>query len=212
MHENAPVLKGEERSKTGSRYSRRLRTEGKLPAVLYGHGETPQPLSLDAHETLIHIHKGEKVFKLEMGGSDQIVLLRDLQFDYLGNNIVHADFSRVDLNEKIHAHTTIHLIGEAAGLKQAGAVMMHPVNEINIECTVANLPESVDVDVSGLEAHGTIHAKDVELPNGVKLLSDPDEVIAHIVIQGETDTGEAETVEGESSPEIINEKKKEEEG
>jgi len=209
MHENAPVLKGEERTKLGSRYSRRLRAEGKLPAVLYGHGEDPQSLALDAHEALIHIHRGEKVFKLEMGGSDQVVLLRDLQFDYLGTNIVHADLSRVDLNEKIHAHTTIHLVGDAVGLKQAGAVMMHPVNEINIECTVANLPESVEVDVSNLEAHGTIHAKDLELPKGVSLLSDPEEVIAHIVIQGETDTGEAETVEGEASPEIINEKKKE---
>ncbi|MEO1535714.1 MAG: 50S ribosomal protein L25, partial [Planctomycetota bacterium] len=84
MHENAPVLKADRRERTGSRYSRRLRDTGRLPAVVYGHGQEPAHVSVDAKETIKAIHEGDRVFKLELDGGTDIVLLRDVQFNYLG--------------------------------------------------------------------------------------------------------------------------------
>lgn len=214
MHEDAPVLKGKVRDRVGSRYARRARAAGGLPVVVYGHKEEPVSLTLEAHEAILHFQKGERVFTLEVeGGKSETVLLRDLQFDHLGTNIVHADLARVDLNERVNVTVPIHLVGtsECTGLKQAGATLMHPQATLDIECAVTRLPEAVEVDIRDLEAHGSIHAKDVKLPyDTMKLLTDPDAVVAHIVISGgHEDDGEAATIDGGASPEVITEKKAE---
>ena len=210
----APKLTANTRERTGSRYSQRLRTQGGLPAILYGHGQTPEPLTMPAKETLEHIHKGEKLFRLALNGAEQFVLLRDVQFDHLGTNIVHADFSRVDPNERVHVKLPVHLIGEAVGLKIAGAILIHPVMQLDVECMVSNIAEFIEVDISGLEAGGTIYASQITLPNAsMKLLSDPQGVVAHIVVQVAVDTSaEASTVGGAggAQPEVIREKKAEE--
>lgn len=214
MHEDAPVLNATPRERTGTRYAVRLRQAGGLPAVVYGHGEAPLAVSVDAKETVQMLHKGEKVFLMRIDGhSDQNVIVKDLQFDYLGTNVVHADFARVDLEERIEVNVPIHLVGEAAGLRTAGAILMHPTNEIQIECKVANLPDSLDVDVSHLKAGDVIHASDIELPlDTMKLLSDPDTIIAQIVVQAELPESEEETeVSGSEEPEVITERKEEDE-
>lgn len=212
----APTLEASPRQRTGSRYAQRLRASGQLPAILYGHGETPEPLTMPAKTTLEHIHKGEKFFRLKMNGSEQFILLREVQFDHLGTNIVHADFSRVDANERVRVTIPIRRVGEAEGLKTAGAVLMHPVNEIEIECLVTNMPEAIEVDISSLKVGGTITASDVQLPlSSMKLLSDPAGVIAHIVAHShEQLSAEAQTVSGESpaQPEVIRARKEEDEG
>ena len=106
MHEKNPLLKASLRERVGTRYSERYRKQGKLPAVVYGHKLDPLPIVIDAKESLTHFHKGEKVFRIELpagaGKGDDMVLLKDVQFDFLGNNIVHADFARVTLDERIH--------------------------------------------------------------------------------------------------------------
>jgi len=202
MHEDAPVLKGKVRERVGSRYARRARAAGGLPAVVYGHKEEPVSVTLEAHEALLHFKKGERVFQLEVeGGKPETVLLRDLQFDHLGTNIVHADLARVDLNERVNVTVPIHLVGEAdcVGLKNAGATLMHPMGSIELECAVTRLPDAIEVDIRELPLHGTIHAKDVKLPyDTMKLLSDPESVVAHIVTHAggdEAETDEAATVE-----------------
>ena len=121
MSQKTPTLSAENRDRTGSRYSKRLRDKGRLPAVLYGHGRDPLSISLDMKEALSHFHKGEKVFKLDFPGAKsademQMVLLKDLGFDFLGTNIIHADLARVDLNERVRTKVPIHLMGEAIGL------------------------------------------------------------------------------------------------
>src|ERR1051325_2032173 len=99
MHEQSPVLTAKKRERLGTRYSARIRGTGGLPAILYGHKEEPLPVYLDSREALGHISKGEKVFRFQMDGAkdSQTVLLKDVQFDYTGNKIVHADFARVSL-------------------------------------------------------------------------------------------------------------------
>lgn len=201
MNENTPVLKGTRRERVGSRYAKRARESGQLPAVVYGHGQEPVAIELDFRDAVGHITKGEKVFTLEVEGMDkELVLLRDLQYDYLGTNLVHADFSRVNLKEKVTAHVHIVLKGDAKGLKTAGTVLTHPVTELTVECSISALPDHIDVNIDDLEAGGTIFAKDIELPEGVTLTGDPEGVVAHIVMASGKQAEDDESAEAAAAP------------
>ncbi|HZW11445.1 MAG TPA: 50S ribosomal protein L25 [Phycisphaerales bacterium] len=215
MQGNTPILSAKRRERVGTRYSNRIRQAGGLPAVIYGHGEAPVAIALDARDTLGHFTKGEKVYKIQMEGDGQaqVVLLKDLQYDHLGTTVVHADFARVDLDERVEVKVPVHFVGEAVGLKTAGAILMHPTNEVEIECSVASIPESIEVDISGLGAGQILHASDLSLPmSSMKLVTEPEAIIAQIVIQTETQVAEAAPVEAgaASQPEVITERKKEE--
>lgn len=202
------------RERTGSRYARREREAGKLPGVLYGHGQNPVSISLDAREALKYFHQGEKVFTIDLAGEAkaQTVMLKDLQFDYLGTNVVHVDLARVDLNEEIEATVTLKFVGEAVGMKKAGAIMTHPTMNIVVRCTVATLPDHIDVNVAELDLGHSIHAHEITLPAGITLESDPDAAVASISLaKAEEVTAEATAVAGEAAqPEVITERKKEE--
>lgn len=222
MHENAPMLKASLRERVGSRYTTRVREQGGLPAVVYGRGREPVAITLDRREAVSHILKGEKVFRLDFPGTSntdegQMVLLKDLQFGYLGTDIVHADFSRVSLTDRVVVKVPLHLLGEAKGLKQAGAILMHPTNELEIECQVREIPEFIEVKIDELDVDHAISAGEVKLPSStMKLKTDARAIVAQVVIQKEevvAATAEAATVEGaaKSEPEVITAKKKEEE-
>lgn len=214
MTTKTPTLTAKTRERLGSRYSKRVREQGGLPAVLYGHGKEPLAITLDHKEALSHFVKGEKVFKLDFPGTKQademqVVLLKDLGFDYLGTNIIHADLARVDLNERVHTKVPIHLLGEAVGLKQAGAILMHPNNEIEIECTVMEIPDFIEVRVDDLDVGHAITAADVKLPKDtMKLITDKHSILAQIIIQAEVVVAEATpaTAEG-AAPEVLTAKK-----
>ncbi len=210
MNEQAPILEAKTRDRTGSRYSQRIRKQGGLPAVVYGHGEGPVSVSLDARDAIGHIIQGEKVFELKMGDKSQTVLLKDIQYDYLGSNIIHADFARVDMDERVEIRVPIKLIGDAVGLKSAGTILMHTLNEIEIECRVANLPEEIEVDISSVDVGQTLTAGDIKLPlDTMKLLTDPDSIVVQIVTQAEEVSDEQADVEGTDQPDVITEKKDE---
>lgn len=211
MHEKAPQLTAQKRERLGSRYCKRIRDKGGLPAIVYGHGETPTPVFLPgARDALSMITAGEKVFRmsLEGGFSDQIVLLKELQFDYLGTNIVHADFARVDLNERVRTRVPIHLVGEAKGLKTAGAILVHPTTELEIECRVLDLPDFIELRVDDLEVDQSITASQVKLPKeDMKLLTDGHAMMAQISVQAEVATGEAAATDAAAAPEVLTAKK-----
>lgn len=216
MHEKSPLLKAVVRDRVGSRYAERYRKQGKLPANLYGHGKDPLAIAVDSREALSLFYKGEKVFRLDFPGTKaademQMVLLKDVQFDYLGTNIVHADFARVDLNERVKTKVHVTLVGEAIGMKQAGAILMHPVTELEIECRVVDLPDHVEVNIATLELGQTITADKVKLPkDDMKLITDHHAVVAQIVLGVELKADEtaAATTEG-AAPEVITAKKEE---
>lgn len=210
------TLAVEKRDRTGSRYAQRARQAGKLPAVVYGHKEEPVSVALDSKDALSHIMKGEKVFEFDMDGAKQHVILKDLGYDYLGNNIIHADFARVDLNERVDVKAHLKFVGDAKGLNTVGALMMHPNTEIELNCVVTNLPDSIEVDVSEMEVGDVIHASDVKLPlDTMKLVTDDDAIVAQIVLKALStdDDGEASEVSAEGAePEVITEKKEDAEG
>ncbi|MDX2119344.1 MAG: 50S ribosomal protein L25 [Planctomycetota bacterium] len=217
MHEKSPMLKATKRDKTGTRYCERVRKSGGLPAIVYGHGQAPSPITLEARDAMRHINAGEKIFRLDFPGTKekdegQVVLLKDLQFDYLGTNIVHADFARVDLNERIRTRVPIHLIGEAPGLKQAGAILMHPTAEVVVECVVTELPDFIEVSILELDVGHAITAADVKLPTpGMKMITDSHAIVAQIIIQQEIKLGEATAADATAAagPEVLTAKKEE---
>ncbi|HED54331.1 MAG TPA: 50S ribosomal protein L25 [Phycisphaerales bacterium] len=212
MHENSPILTGERRERLGSRYAKRLRDGGKLPVVVYGHGKEPAAIAVDAKSTIKHIHEGERIFRLDVDGQQEIVLLRDVQFDYLGDGIIHCDMSRVDLDEVTHSHVRIVLKGDPVGLKKSGTLMMHPTTEITVECKLRDLPSVIEVNISELDEGKAVTASEIDLGPNVKLLSDPNDVLAQITHSaGEVAVGEEAEIEGgEAQPEVIAEKKDEE--
>lgn len=212
MSDTTTALSAEKRERTGSRYAQRVRNAGGLPAVVYGHKEEPVSITLDAHTAIGYISKGEKVFHLDLNGNKQYVLLKDLGYDYLGTNIIHADFARVDMNERVDTKAHLKLVGDAAGLKTTGAIMMQPITELQLNCTVTNLPDDIVVDVSEMEVGDVLHASDVKLPLAtMKLVTDPGAIIVQIVMKAiQVEEGEASEVAAEgATPEVITEKKEE---
>lgn len=215
MHEKSPLLNVKRREKTGTRYNNRLREAGSVPAVVYGRGKDPVSIALNHRDFTRLVTKGEKIFRLDVPAdkdleSQQMVLLRDLQFDYLGTNIVHADFTRISLQDRIHTLVPVHLIGEATGLKQAGAILMHPVSEVSIECLVTELPEFIELNIAELDVGHALTAADLKLPgSNMKVLTDPHAILAQIVIQQEIVVAEATAAPtGEAAtPEVLTAKK-----
>lgn len=212
MADESTILTATRRERTGSRYSKRVRDAGGLPAIVYGHKQDPIAITLDRKNTVAHIAKGEKVFELELEGAKEHVLLKDLGYDHLGTNIIHADFARVDLDERVDTRASLKFVGEAPGLKKAGAIMMHPITELELNCLVTNLPDEIEVDMSELDVGAAIRAEDVTLPKSTMiLLTDPNAIVAQIIVKAEEDdSAEAGTVDaGAAQPEVITEKKEE---
>lgn len=211
------MLEAEKRERVGSRHAKRLRDAGRLPAIVYGHGQVPVPIHIDAKQTVKHITEGEKVFNITMQGesNSQTVLLKDLQFDYLGSNIVHADFTLVDLDERVEVHLPVHLKGTPVGLQTEGAMVLHPTTELTVECRVGDILEYVEVKIDHLEAGDSLHASEITLSERFELLSDPEDVVASVVVKQEEELeGEETEALGEDieEPEVISERGDEDEG
>jgi len=205
MAHETPIIKVELREKVGTTYARRLRKNGRLPATIYAKGHDPVSVSVDEKNIISHLKAGNHVMELDNGdGSPATVLVKDLQFGYLGDNLIHVDFARVNLKQVVTVMMTLDIIGKPKLAEAAGAVLEIPRPEIEIECMVQNIPDSIKVDLSKVEEIFTVG--DLELPDGVKATLDPERHIAHVtLVKEETeeteDLGEDESV----TPEVISE-------
>jgi large subunit ribosomal protein L25 len=143
----------------------------------------------------------------------QMVLLKDVQFGYLGNDVVHCDFARVSLTDRVTIKVPIHLIGEAKGLKNAGAILMHPTSEVEVECVVTEIPEFFEVNISELDLDHAILASELKIPGSMKLKTDKSAMLAQIVIQQEIVEEKPEEAAVDAAagtePEVLTAKKKE---
>jgi len=204
------VLKAEVRENTGSKAVRKVRDQGKIPAIVYGHKEEPVAISLDAHDFVEGLHHGHRLMDLQIGKKKQKTIVKELQYDHLGRNIIHADLVRVDITESIRVNVPIELKGTAAGTHEAGIVEEH-MDHLEIECRATDIPEAITVSVKDLHVVGAIHAGEIELPSGVKLISSPETLLAtcHLVAAAKT-TEELEE-EVPAAPEVIGEEKESEE-
>lgn len=208
-----PTLKAEPRKSAGSRAAARLRRSGKLPAIIYGHKQDPEPVALDYHDVDIQLKHGAHLVTLDLGGKKQPCLFKDAQYDHLGASIMHLDLARVDLNERVKVHVPIELRGTPKGVADGG-VLRQEMNDIEVECLVTSIPEHIRVNVAELGLDQVLFVKDLQLGEGIKPISDADSVVATVrqpLVQAEAVPGAP--VEGASTePEVIAKGKVEEEG
>ena len=178
--------------------------DGKWAPILYGHGVDPNPLTLDYKEVERMIEDGYHVVKLAMGGKEQPCQFKDAQWDHLGKHLIHVDMLRVDLNERVSVNVPIEYRGTAPGVSEGG-VMHHELNQIEIECMVSSIPETIRVDVSEMKLDDVMHVRDVKLPDGMTHVMDEDAVVATVKLP--TVVEEPVAVEGEegevAEPEVI---------
>ncbi len=164
--------------------NKRLRKEGIVPANIYGHKETPVPIQIDAleFERARRVHGSKNIFSLIMPGSPvETVLMRQVQHNPRTGKIVHVDFTRVSLRERVEVSISLNYVGEAPGVKVEGGVFLHMVDALTVECTASDIIQSLDVDISPLTDIGaTLHAGDIKLPANFTLVTNPEEPIAKI--------------------------------
>jgi large subunit ribosomal protein L25 len=176
----------------------KLRAAGKVPAVVYGHGTEPQHVSLPAHEIALLLRKANAILDLQLdGGANQLALVKDVQKDPLRQIIEHIDLIVLRKGERVEVDISVHISGEPV----AGTSVDLDAKSITIEALATNIPQNVVVDVEGLEAGTQIFAKDVVLPEGSILVTDPDVLVVAISIPVEQDLGEIpEVEESEDAP------------
>jgi large subunit ribosomal protein L25 len=204
-------LEGRVRENTGSKAAAWVRKEGRIPAIVYGHKLEPLAISLDAHDFVRGLHHGHRLIDVKVGKDTQTMIVKDIQYDYLGRDIVHADLMRVDATETVRITVSIELKGTAQGTHEGGIVEEH-ADHLEIECLVNNIPETIIVPVKEVAVGDVIHAGDIALPDGIKLVSSKETIVVtcHLVAAAKT-TDEIEE-EAPTAPEVIGEKKEEGEG
>ncbi len=187
-----------ERAKQGTGASRRLRITGRTPGIVYGSTAEPTLIELD-HNALWHALKKEafhsSVLDMDLGGKEQKVLLRDVQMHPYKPLVLHVDFQRVDANTKLHMKVPLHFKGqeESPAFKLDHCLITHVLNEIDVSCLPSELPEFVEVDLSGLKKGVSLHVSDIKLPAGVKAVrkGQADPVVVSVVVPAAEVSAEA---------------------
>ncbi len=174
----------EPREETGKNANRRLRAGGWIPAVVYGAGKDAVSIRVEKSSFLEMIRKSSEhgVFLLKLGDSDKSrhTMIRHVETDPVSRRVIHVDFQRVLMDEKVRVEVPIELIGEATGVIDEGGVLDFVTREVTIECLPGDIPDHLEFDITGLAIgdHGEVH--DLELPKGVELISDSDRVLASV--------------------------------
>ncbi len=190
-HADDNKLTVEVRTEFGKGFARRLRAAGKIPAVIYGHGTEPQHVALPGHETALIIRKANQVLDLQIAGKSQLALVKDVQKDPVHQVIEHLDLIVVRAGEKVIVDIPVHLDGESAPETSVN----QDSNTISLEVEATHIPESVTVSIEGLREGAQILAKDVKLPTGATLVTDPEVLIVGITGETQVDLGETEETE-----------------
>jgi large subunit ribosomal protein L25 len=192
-------LTAELRTRTGKGASRRARRDGKIPAVLYGHGADPQHLLLSAHDFAAVLRNSgtNAVLTLDVGGKEQLALTKALDIHPIRRNIQHADLLVVRRGEKVTVDVNVVVEGDAV----PGALVTQDASTIQIEAEALSIPEQLTVSVEGAEEGTQILAGQVELPRGVTLISDPDMLVVNVVTAPTIEEPEAAAAEGAEAAE-----------
>ncbi len=209
MSHEVPVLEVKPRDRMGSRYSKRLRATGRLPAIIYGHGTKPTAICVEAKGVLSALKRGLHVFELCLeGGAKETCLVKDLQFGWLGDDVVHIDFTRVNLDEEVTVSVGLHFIGVPEAAKKIGSVLTHDIAELQVRCKVRDIPESIRIDLTHM-AGDLMQVSELKLPPGVTAMSTPHAALARVVVVLEEAAGEAATATATAEPEVLTAKKEE---
>jgi large subunit ribosomal protein L25 len=202
------------RQETGKNANRRLREQGLIPAVVYGGGREPMPIQVD-RRTLLDLMRSTEghnpVFLLQLSGTDKSrhAMIREMQLDPVSRRVLHVDFQRVLMTDKVKVAIHLELTGLPVGVKVDGGLLEFVTRELHVACTPDRIPAKIVVDVSELHIGQHVEAKQVQLPEGVELLDEPGRVIAlvahHKVTEEEVAPAtEEQLLESEQAqPEVI---------
>jgi large subunit ribosomal protein L25 len=204
------VLEVQERKPRGSNAAKQIRKKGLVPAVIYGHGERTDSLSVPGDTLHKAIRQGVRIFEVTVNGTAQKALLREVQWDPLGHDVLHADFYRVSADETITLEVRVELRGTAPGVT-AGGVLVQQIHSLSVECLIVNIPESIRVPINELQIDQAIHVRELKLPEGVKVKNDPEAILVQVSKKVEEIVAPvvAPAVEG-AEPEVIGRVKEEE--
>src|SRR5947208_2348247 len=167
MASQTAQLTAKVRQELGSRRNKRLRDAGFVPGVIYGHKESVVPVTLPKKELVGHLNHGAHLFSLALDGKSENVLVKDVQYDHLGIEVLHVDFARVDLHERVTVTVPLVLKGEPKG-EAEGGVLTQVMSDIEVECLVTQIPEDIRHSVADLGLGDVVHVSDLKLPHGVR--------------------------------------------
>lgn len=204
-------LKVQRRKEDGSKQCRNLRAQGQIPGNIYGHKQAPVPLAVPAADLTAVIKSGARVVDVELEGKSETALLRELQWDYLGKDIVHFDLLRVDPNEKLTVEVRIELKGTAPGTL-SGGVLDHTLRTVTVECLATQIPDSIIVKIGTMEIGNSVHVRELEMPPNTRVLNNPEAIVVRVAQPGLEEVLPAPgAVEGAAAqPEVIGRKAAEE--
>lgn len=208
------TLTAESRTALGTRAARALRKTGRVPAVLYGHGQPVETASLALHDIVLALSQGVRTLQVELGGKSQQYLIKDIQYDYLGHEPIHLDLTRVALDERVQVRVGIELRGVPKGVSEGGVLDQH-LADLEVECLVTEIPKTLHPMVTELGLSESLLVKDLELPPGVIALADAEERVAMVnplmIAEPEVEEAPAEVEKETAEPEVIGRARKEEE-
>jgi large subunit ribosomal protein L25 len=213
------AIKAEKRTAFGKNANRRLRKEGKMPAVIYGEGTVNVPLSLIKKDiiTILKSESGENtIFKVTFDSQTQDAMIKELQVDPSSDELIHADLIRISMDKAVRVAVPFLLQGEPVGVKTEGGFVDFMTREVEIECLPRDIPEHIKVDIGELHLHQSLKVGDVAAPEGVKFISDPGAVVALISVPHKEEEVvkpvEEEAVAAEpAEPEVIKKERAEKE-
>lgn len=205
----ATVVPAKRRAERGSRSVQRLRAQGEVPAILYGHQEEVIPLvvSVTSLQGLLR-HGAHGLIDLEVDGRKESAVIKEMQWDVFGREVLHVDFHRVSRDEQITVDVPIVLKGTAPGVT-AGGILEQSMHSIEIRCSAANIQESVVVSLNHLALGESILVKDLELNPGATALADAEQLVVHVLVP-QAQEAEEEAAAASAEPELIRREKEEE--
>jgi large subunit ribosomal protein L25 len=207
-----PTLTAKKRDETGKGIARRIRAEGRIPAVMYGHDVRSVPLTIDAHEAehlFRSISVDNTIVGLKVEGQRRAVdiLIREIQAHPVRGDILHVDFLRVRSGVAVEVDIPVHLTGSAVGVRDHGGILEQVTHDVRVKCVPAAIPEVIELEVSGLEVGDSLHVSDMVVPEGVEILVDPEQMVCAVAARRaapeefEVEVEEVEVVAGEEAEE-----------
>jgi large subunit ribosomal protein L25 len=198
------------REETGKNANRRSRARGKIPAVVYGGGRESVSIEVD-RKTLVDTMKGHggenPIFLLKLGDKERHAMIRNLQVDPVSRQVIHIDFQRVLMDQKVKVAVPVELVGTAVGVKVEGGLLDFVTREVHVECLPGDIPKHLEADVTSLHIGQHVEVRNLKVPEGVLVLDEPEKVIASIGHHGKLEAVEA--AEATAEPEVIKKAKAE---
>jgi large subunit ribosomal protein L25 len=210
------VVAAEARESRGKNEARRVRVSGRIPAVIYGAFQDPRAVSLNPKDILRIIHSKtghNSIFDVEVAGGEKTpVIVAEEQYHPVKGTLMHIDLKRIDLTRKLRVSVPVHVTGEAKGVKQQGGVLDVVTKRVEIECVPDDIPDAFTVDVTELMIGSNFRVSDLPVKEGVRILTAPDTVVAHVVgIREEVVAAPEVAAPVAAEPEVVKKGKKEEE-